>query len=484
MIAPPPLADPIRGLAPESSAFQGAYHVQTGGGRGRFDQVLGVARTTNHGPKHLNPRWPLASDRGAQDRPGSANAAERREANTSKSSERWDKSETTDAADDSDGDIKEAAESQAPAEPASADVLPREVAPVEGDAGKAAAATAEGEHGDVEPTDATSAAAAVTSAVASNGVSASAVGGAGDAGELSGQTAAAGRHDSLQIGSAPPPASSAQRSAGSATGATIADGIATPVGGGDAGGTRGGQDQESGGDDGGEPTQSQVSPLRLAASSTAPDEAEPAGGTPAHHPVTAPPPGAAATADPAAGPALSPPASPSGEPGSVVAAATRQTGAGGAPASGDAEGDLNAARVARGMSQALKSHGGAVTLRLTPPELGTVRVHLEMQGTTVSARFHAQTDTAQAMLSRQLTQLRQGLEAQGLTVDRLSVASLSSDGSGDASNSRDDRGRDGMPEGRSRGQHGGGSSNDRGDGGRRQRAASPFAELFAGETVP
>ena len=134
------------------------------------------------------------------------------------------------------------------------------------------------------------------------------------------------------------------------------------------------------------------------------------------------------------------------------------------------------------MSQALRSQGGAVTLRLTPPELGTVRVHLEMQGTTVSARLHAETDAGQSLLSRQLTQLRQGLESQGLTVERLSVGSLTSDGSGNASNSREESGRDGMPDGRSRGQHHGSNGQRGGSQDRDGQPRNIFSEFLNPQT--
>lgn len=79
------------------------------------------------------------------------------------------------------------------------------------------------------------------------------------------------------------------------------------------------------------------------------------------------------------------------------------------------------ARVVRGMQGALHQQGGAVTMRLTPPELGTIRIELAMQQGTVSARLHTENDSVRQLLTDQLTQLRAGLERQGLTVERLTV---------------------------------------------------------------
>ncbi|MEM6392319.1 MAG: flagellar hook-length control protein FliK [Planctomycetota bacterium] len=99
----------------------------------------------------------------------------------------------------------------------------------------------------------------------------------------------------------------------------------------------------------------------------------------------------------------------------------------------DAPDPLNAARLNRGLTAALNQKNGAVTLRLTPAELGTVRIHLQITGTNVSARFHAETPGAQNILASQLGQLRTSLEASGLSVDRISVQSLQTNTNNQAS---------------------------------------------------
>jgi flagellar hook-length control protein FliK len=109
------------------------------------------------------------------------------------------------------------------------------------------------------------------------------------------------------------------------------------------------------------------------------------------------------------------------------------TGDPGAADDGDPNARLNAARLSRGLAAAVQQRGGGVTLRLTPAELGTVRVQLQMQGASVQAQLHTQTDQARAMLQTQLTQLRASLESQGLTVDRLSVHTTSGPGQSNSS---------------------------------------------------
>lgn len=95
-----------------------------------------------------------------------------------------------------------------------------------------------------------------------------------------------------------------------------------------------------------------------------------------------------------------------------------------AAADNSAAGDPNVARVSRGLTTAIAQRGGSVTLRLTPVDMGTVRIQMQMTGTTLSASFHAESASAQTLLSQQLSSLRQSLEGQGLQVERLTVQSM------------------------------------------------------------
>lgn len=143
-----------------------------------------------------------------------------------------------------------------------------------------------------------------------------------------------------------------------------------------------------------------------------------------------------------------------------VAAATSQSHtasppppAGHAPVHADPNADpnaaLNAGRLSRGLNSVVNQRGGAVTLRLTPASLGTVRIHLQMQGTTVNAQFHAQTDEAQNLLSQQMGHLRQALQNQGLAVNRITVHHMHPSENGSATQHQGDQSSHG--DGRSRG---------------------------------
>lgn len=114
-----------------------------------------------------------------------------------------------------------------------------------------------------------------------------------------------------------------------------------------------------------------------------------------------------------------------------------------------------ASRVIRGLTAMMNSRGGSLTMRLDPPELGQLRVHMSITQGVVAASFHAANPQAQALLEKNLAVLRTALEAQGLTVDRLHVQpssgtsqqhAMSEDHSGQFGRHRDD-----ASEGESRG---------------------------------
>ncbi|HRP62211.1 MAG TPA: flagellar hook-length control protein FliK [Phycisphaerales bacterium] len=105
----------------------------------------------------------------------------------------------------------------------------------------------------------------------------------------------------------------------------------------------------------------------------------------------------------------------------TIAFATGETGQE-LPASVRFEDDARfASRVIRGLTAMMNSRGGSLTMRLDPPELGQLRVHMSITQGVVAASFHAANPQAQALLEKNLAVLRTALEAQGLTVDRLHV---------------------------------------------------------------
>jgi flagellar hook-length control protein FliK len=107
-----------------------------------------------------------------------------------------------------------------------------------------------------------------------------------------------------------------------------------------------------------------------------------------------------------------------------AAAQSQQPAAGAQDWSEQAE--ENISRVTRGIQAAVQQNGGSVTLRVSPPDLGMVRVQMHIESGMVRAEIVAQHESVSTLLSRELGQLKNALEGQGLVVDRLSVTTMSS----------------------------------------------------------
>lgn len=65
--------------------------------------------------------------------------------------------------------------------------------------------------------------------------------------------------------------------------------------------------------------------------------------------------------------------------------------------------------------------GGAMQIRLDPPELGALQVSVEMRDGAMVASFQTSSDQATQLLSHSLHQLKSALESQGVTVEKLQV---------------------------------------------------------------
>ena len=85
--------------------------------------------------------------------------------------------------------------------------------------------------------------------------------------------------------------------------------------------------------------------------------------------------------------------------------------------------DHAAGRILRGMSAMIHQHGGSLTMRLDPPELGSLRIQMAIANGSVSATFTPGTDAARGLLEQNISQLKAALESQGLFVDRLVIQS-------------------------------------------------------------
>jgi flagellar hook-length control protein FliK len=129
-----------------------------------------------------------------------------------------------------------------------------------------------------------------------------------------------------------------------------------------------------------------------------------------------------------------------------------------------------AQRVMRGLHAMINQKGGVMNMRLDPPELGSMRIQMVLQQGTVSAQFNVSTDQAQQLLNRNLNALKSALEARGLTVERLTVATTQA--SDNASASRSDNGAGNSAQQQQAGSQqdaGQGMSRGRSDGGEQQR---------------
>ena len=100
----------------------------------------------------------------------------------------------------------------------------------------------------------------------------------------------------------------------------------------------------------------------------------------------------------------------------------------------------------RAMRTVINQRGGSLTLRLNPPELGELRIRLEMQQHTVTARFEAANEMVRQLLQQQLPQLHSALSSHGFTVEQIQVQVHSGGANPQASD-----GQDQPNDGRSRG---------------------------------
>ena len=69
----------------------------------------------------------------------------------------------------------------------------------------------------------------------------------------------------------------------------------------------------------------------------------------------------------------------------------------------------------------VNQRGGVMNMRLDPPELGQLRIQMTIVRGIVSAEFQASTQQAHVLLDKNMAALRNALEGQGLTVERLAV---------------------------------------------------------------
>ena len=94
-------------------------------------------------------------------------------------------------------------------------------------------------------------------------------------------------------------------------------------------------------------------------------------------------------------------------------------------------------RVARAF-QSVGDKGGEIRLRLSPPELGSLRLDIKVQAGTLSAHIEADTPLARSVLLDNLPVLRQRLAEQNIRVDQFDVDLTDRQSGGAADNAADD----------------------------------------------
>jgi flagellar hook-length control protein FliK len=83
---------------------------------------------------------------------------------------------------------------------------------------------------------------------------------------------------------------------------------------------------------------------------------------------------------------------------------------------------MNHAKIVSEIQGRLLPNGGSMHLRLDPPELGAIHVHVEMRDGVMAASFETSGDQASKLLSHSLADLKTTLEAQGISVGKLHVS--------------------------------------------------------------
>ena len=112
--------------------------------------------------------------------------------------------------------------------------------------------------------------------------------------------------------------------------------------------------------------------------------------------------------------------------------------------------DINVARVARGLRNAVQQNGGTINIRLMPPELGVVRIAVTLQSGSVNATFQTDSESVTQLLQSQMTHLRSALQQQGLSIERIEAQTRQPGG---ATLQQQQQFGDSASDGRSKGQY-------------------------------
>jgi flagellar hook-length control protein FliK len=103
--------------------------------------------------------------------------------------------------------------------------------------------------------------------------------------------------------------------------------------------------------------------------------------------------------------------------------------------------EANHSEIITGIRTHLLPSGGSMRIWLDPPELGAMQVTVQIEDGVVTASFETSNDDATRLLSHSLHQLKQSLEVQGISVDKLQVEQLSREKFGGGTREEGERGQ-------------------------------------------
>ena len=83
--------------------------------------------------------------------------------------------------------------------------------------------------------------------------------------------------------------------------------------------------------------------------------------------------------------------------------------------------EINHSKIVSEIQGRLLPNGGSMHIRLDPPELGAIHVHVEVRDGIMNASFETDNDQTVQLLSHSLGSLKTALEAQGMTIEKLHV---------------------------------------------------------------
>ncbi len=80
-------------------------------------------------------------------------------------------------------------------------------------------------------------------------------------------------------------------------------------------------------------------------------------------------------------------------------------------------------QIVLGLHGKIDARNGKAEIRLDPPNLGTVRVSVNLDHGTLTAQFQSSSDVVRELLKSNMEKLKTVLQSQGITVDKLAVGS-------------------------------------------------------------